>query len=476
MCGIIGISGSEEVFEELVYSLTALQHRGQDTAGIVTLSDFFHVRKGEGLAAEVFFVKDKERLPGETGLGHIRYASHGRNDVADAQPFTVYYPFGLAMVHNGNVTNFEEIKRSMALEHHRLLYSTNDSELILYMLAVELEKKNLKNFSVEDLFSCVYSIQKKVEGAYAVITLIANRGMLAFMDPNGIRPLILGKKKSDKGISYAFASESSCFDYLGYELVHNLQPGEAIFIDKDKNVHSKVCHCKRSAFCVFEYIYFAKEDSIIHGKLTANERERMGRALANRLIEKEIKPDIVIDVPSAAYFCAQGLADALKIPYRRGLVKNNSTRRSFISSTQKLRETIVRYKLNPIKSVIDGKHVVIVDDSVVRGTTSKYIVQQVRKAGAREITFASASPPLKYPCVYGIDMSRKKEMIAARLSTEEIRKYIGADSLIYPTVEDFRELYKGKGYCDACFSGDYPTEISREVFLSIEREKVDAQR
>lgn len=472
MCGIFGIVGCEDVYDELIYGLTTLQHRGQDASGIVTLDHTFNVKKGVGLINDVFCDGNADKLKGNVGLGHIRYSTKGSTDLVDAQPFTVNYPFGLAMVHNGNVTNFENLNHSLAKKHHRMLSSTNDVELILDILGLELEKRNLNDLSVDDIFSSVEAIQRKVKGAYATISIIAEHGMLAFMDPSAIRPLIFGKKESSAGISYAFASESTCLDRLGYDALHNLQPGEAMYIDKEKKIHSKICFQKDLAFCIFEYIYFAKEDSVIRGRLVASERERMGYALARKFREKGLYPDVVIDVPSAAYFCAQGLADALGVPYKRGLVKNNNTKRSFISPTKKLRETIVSRKLNPIKSHIHGKSVAVVDDSIVRGTTSKYIIRQLRNFGAKEIYFASASPPLKHPCIYGIDMSRRDEMIASKKSEEEIRLFIEADALIYPTVEDFRKLYKGEKFCDACFSSDYPTEVSEKVFYSIEKEKL----
>lgn len=476
MCGVFGVVGNDNVFDEIVYGLTTLQHRGQDSSGIVTLDKSFHVRKGQGLASHVFSGESAATLPGKAGLGHIRYSTQGRNELRDAQPFTVNHPFGIAMVHNGNVTNFEALQSSLADEHHHMIHSSNDVELILDLLALELQKKNLKNLSAEEIFSSVFAIQKKVEGAYAVLAMIANQGMLAFLDPFGIRPLVLGRTETEDGVSYAFSSESTSFDHLGYEVVHNLQPGEIIFIDRHKRLHSATYLSQKLSFCVFEYIYFAKEDSVMHAKLIAGERERMGRALAKKFQEREIQPDIVIDVPSSAFFCAQGLAQALSIPYRRGLVKNNHAKRSFISSTQKLRETIVKRKLNPIKSWIRGKHVAVVDDSIVRGTTSKYIVQQLRAAGATRISFASAAPPIRHPCVYGIDMSRKSEMIAAKRSLEEVRQYIGVDDLIYPSVEDFRALYSGDGICDACFSGDYPTKIGQETLHAIEAEKLRTGR
>ncbi len=476
MCGIFGIYACDDVLPELITALTTLQHRGQDAAGIVTLNYSFHIQKSCGLVNQVFTKANTIHLRGNIGVGHIRYSTQGVIDPFDAQPFTVNYPFGLAMVHNGNVTNFLELKKTLVKQHHRLIESSNDIELLLYTFAIELAKRNLQSLSVDDIFDSVSAVQEKVHGAYATITLIANHGILAFMDPQAIRPLTLGRKETENGVSFAFASESTCFDYLGYEVIHHLKAGEAIFIDKNKKIHAKICYAKKQAFCVFEYIYFAKEDTIMHDRLVAFEREKMGRVLAKQFQERNLKPDIVIDVPTSAYFCAQGLADALGIKYRKGFVKNNLNKRSFITPNQKLRENIVMQKLNPIIAIVEGKNVAVVDDSIVRGTTSRRIVQMLRNAGAKDIYFASASPPMKYPCVYGIDMSSKKEMIAAKCSIEEMTNFIQADALVYPTLENFFSQFEGFDLCDACITGKYPTYITDEVFDSIEQEKITACR
>lgn len=463
MCGILGIQSNQKVILELIDGLMALQHRGQDSAGLVTFDKVFHVKKAKGLVHDLFPDSSSCHFLGNQGLGHIRYTTQGTTELNDAQPFTVIYPFGLAMVHNGNVINFEELKESLVRDHHRLILTSNDAELLLYTFALELQKQNLRQLSIDDLFQTVSEVQQIVHGAYATLTLIANKGMLAFMDPHGIRPLVLGKKEMKEGISYAFSSETKSLDYLGFDVIHNLTAGEAIFIDNDMNVHSRVCHRENRAFCVFEYIYFAQEDSVIHNRLVAGEREKLGRTLAKYFRKKNLLPDIIIDVPSSAYFFAQGLSDELHVPYKRGLVKNNYVKRSFISPTQQLRERIVLHKLNPIRSIIKGKKVAVVDDSIVRGTTSRRIVHLLRKAGASEVYFVSGSPPVKNPCVYGINMSQRKEMIAANYSIDQIRSFIGADALIYPTIEDMRSIDKGLGLCDACFSGEYPTPVSDDI-------------
>jgi len=475
MCGIIGVFGHEDVSRELVHGLVALQHRGQDSAGVVTFDTTFKLKKGLGLVNSVFNNGNLDRLAGYCGLGHVRYATIGSTDVLDAQPFAVNYPFGLAMVHNGNVVNFQELRTSLFEEHHRLLDTSNDVALILYTFASQLERKNLRELSVDDIFDTVEATQERVNGAYSAITIIANRGFLAFTDPWGIRPLVMGRRYTDQGMEYAFASETTCFDYLGYEAVRDLEPGEAVFIDEDRRIHTRVCRSKPPGFCVFEYIYFAREDSVIHDRLVATERVRMGKTLAGTFRKVGLDPDIVIDVPSSAYFFASGLAEELGVPYRRALSKNNHVGRSFIAPTQNQREVCVRQKLNPIGDMIRGKKVAVVDDSIVRGTTSKHIVKLLRRSGAEKVFFVSASPPIRFPCVYGIDMSVKREIIASHYDVDEIAHYIGADAVVYQDLADLRELYSGLPCCYACFSGDYPTGITQELLNQLEQERVCAK-
>lgn len=473
MCGILGLYGQDDVSRELVAGLTALQHRGQDAAGVVTFDTTFRMKKGLGLVSQVFRHESSfDGLAAPSGLGHVRYATIGSTDVLDAQPIAVNYPFGLAMVHNGNVINFRQLRKTLYEEHHRLLDTSNDVALILYTFASQLETKDLKNLTVDDIFDTVCATQQRVQGAYSAIGIIANHGFLAFTDPHGIRPIVMGRKFTDQGISYAFASETSCFDYLGYETVKNLGPGEAVFIDESKQVHSRVCmKAEKPAFCVFEYIYFGREDSIFHDRVVATERVRIGRQLGRKFAKSGLQPDIVIDVPSSAYFFASGLAEELNIPYRRGLAKNNHVGRSFIMPNQAQREYLVRQKLNPIQDVVRDKKVAVVDDSIVRGTTSKRLVQLLRQAGAAEVYVVSAAPPIKYPCVYGIDMSIKREIIAAHYTRDQIAQYIEADAVVYQDQEDLKNLYHDLPCCYACFSGDYPTGITQEALECIEEEK-----
>lgn len=472
MCGIVGFTGVSDVVTEILLGLTSLQHRGQDAAGIVTFNDYFHMKKGLGLVNQVFEQKHQDRLKGNIGLGHVRYTTQGTNDLQNAQPFAANYPFGIAMVHNGNVTNFKELRKSLFEDYHILPETTNDVELILYTLASELQTKDLSNLTVDTIFDAVEETQKKVKGAYATISVIASHGLLAFADPNGIRPLVLGKRETPNGTVYGFVSESSCFDFLEYELVTNLEPGQMIFIDNDRNVHQRIGYHNRKAFCIFEHIYFAREDSIIHNKLVAEERVRMGRLLARQVRARGLQPDIVIDVPTSGYFAASGLAEALQVPYRKGFVKNNFVGRSFISPTQEERENIVKKKLNPIRAVVEGKKIAVVDDSVVRGTTSRRLVRTLRNAGAKEIYFISAAPPIKHPCVYGIDMAITTELIASNKTEAEIASFIEADAMIYQSLDDLKELYSDFPACYACFEGKYPVEGSVEIIDEVANERI----
>ncbi|MEZ4884149.1 MAG: amidophosphoribosyltransferase [Chitinophagales bacterium] len=475
MCAIVGFFGKEDVVFDLLSGLLALQHRGQDAAGIVTFDKTFRMKKGLGLVNNVFEKKHLKRLKGPIGIGHTRYTTQGTNDLSNAQPFTINYPFGLSMVHNGNVVNFKELRNELYEERQILLETSNDLELILYTFATELAKNDLKNLQVKDIFDAVERLQLKVKGAYSTITIIANRGLLAFTDAFGIRPVVMGKKETEEGTVYAFASESACFDYLGYEMIGDLNAGEAVFIDMEGNVHRRNGQQQSEKFCIFEYIYFADESSVIQNRLVASERVRMGRMLGKKIKEAGLQPDIVIDVPSSGYFAASGLAEVLEVPYRRGFSKNSHIGRSFISPSQKEREKMVKRKLNPIKQVVEGKKVAVVDDSIVRGTTSKRIVQILREAGAKEVYFISAAPPIKYPCIYGIDMAVSTDLIASKKTLQEITEAIEADAVIYQSLEDLKSLYKDFNFCNACFSGEYPVGGSKKYLKQIRKEREFSQ-
>jgi amidophosphoribosyltransferase len=469
VCGILGIYGYEDVAFELLLGLTTMQHRGQDAAGVVTLDESFHLKKGLGLVSQVFSADVLAELRAPCGIGHVRYATQGKQDLLDAQPYAINYPFGLAMAHNGNVINFRELRRGLQ-ERQRLLETSTDLELIVYSLTANLERHGPRR-NPEDVFAAVADTQREIHGAYSTVALLANHGFLAFCDPRGIRPLVWGERQTAKGTVHAFASETACFDCLGYKVVRDLEPGEAVFIDREHRAHSRICHPEKQAFCVFEYIYFSREDSLLRGRLVAADRVRMGRAVARKFRQTGLKPDIVIDVPSSAYFYASGLAEELGVPYRRGLAKNPHAGRSFIASTQAERELIVCQKLNPIRAVVAGKKVAVVDDSIVRGTTSRHIVRLLREAGAAAVYFVSASPPVRHACIYGIDIAMRREMVAAGSTEEEIARQIGADAVVYQSLEDLKALYADVPSCFACFSGEYPVEGSKELLKEVEQER-----
>jgi amidophosphoribosyltransferase len=475
MCGILGLFGFEEVSREMAFGLTNLQHRGQDAAGIVTFADHFRIKKGNGLVGQIFTDEVLDELKAPIALGHVRYATQGSLGTAHAQPIYMNYPFGLAMVHNGNVINFQDLSTALQ-QDHRIIETTNDLELILYTLASHLERQPLRPLTPEAVFAAVQATQQAVHGAYATLTIMANQGMLAFTDPSGIRPLVMGKRVTGRGPSFAFASETSCLESLGFQVVRELEAGEAVFIDAQRRVHSRVLERHRPAFCVFEMIYFAREDATMRGRLVASERVRMGKLLAPRVRASGIDPEVIIDVPSSAYFFASGLAEELGVPYRRGLAKNKYVGRSFLFPTQDRRSLAVRQKLRPLRPVIEGRRVAVVDDSIVRGNTSKHLVELLRDGGAREVHFISAAPPVCFPCVYGIDMSVRTELIAAHNDVADIARFIRADSVVYQALDDLRGLYDGVGFCDACFSGEFPTGIDARLFEELERDRVAARR
>ncbi len=472
MCGVLGIVSSSAVASDLVVGLSALQHRGQDAAGIVTWSDRFHLHKGTGRATRVFGDLDVHKeLRGRIGIGHVRYATQGSAEVQDAQPVAVNYPLALAMAHNGNVTNFARLRTRLNREHHRLVETNNDVELILYTLAALLERADLKRLGVPAVLAAVSALLDQVEGAYSVVAVVAGLGLLGFRDRHGIRPLVLGERRQGQGHSVALASESTVFDHLGFAVQREVAPGEAVLVTLDGQVHHSAPAPGPSQFCAFEFIYFAREDAVMNGARVAAQRILAGRKLADRVREAGLQPDIVIDVPNSAYFAATGLAEALGLPYRRGLAQNPEFGRSFLHSTQAERERAVRQKLNPIREVIADKKVAVVDDSIVRGTTSRHIVRLLRDCGAKAVYMLSAAPPVRFPCVYGIDIATRGEILAAGLDTEQIRQALGADAVVYQRLDDLQALFGSTAGCYACFCGVYPTPIDRSTLRQIESER-----
>lgn len=487
MCGVVGIIGNSKAAEELWLGLLAIQHRGQDTAGIVTYDkDRFYLKKGKGTVQHLFNAKSLLEMPGNAGIGHVRYPTIGAGAEEDAQPLLTNSPFGITIAHNGNVVNYETLKAWLAQKHYRHINTTNDVEIILNVFAAYLAKSHLDPLEppvsefIQASFDAVKKTMSKVNGSYSCVVLIAGQGMLAFRDPHGIRPLKLGIK--DK--SYCFASESVVLDALKYKEMRDVLPGEAIFIDMNRNLTSKIINADKPKHCIFEHIYFARPDSVMDGVEIYKARFKLGEELAKIVKEQGLKPDVVIPVPDTARTASQGAAEVLKIPCREGLIKNRYIGRTFIMPRDTDRKEQVRYKLNPVKCEIKGKKILLVDDSIVRGSTSKSIISLIREAQPEAIYFASTCPPLKHPCFYGIDMQTRGEFIANGKNVEQIRLEIGADKLIYQSLEGMLGSClptdtpgNNNSYCTACFTGDYPTELGSEDVLKdilrIEKERTN---
>ncbi len=478
MCGIIGVIGNKQAAQEIFDGLTVLQHRGQDSAGIMTYEDHFHLKKGNGLVRDVFHTKNMIRLRGNIGIGHVRYPTAGSYDAAEAQPFFVNSPFGIALIHNGNLTNYNELKKEVLTVDLRYLNTTSDSELLLNVVAQSirdtLRAQKRKSLSPEILFDAMKLVYARLKGSYSVIMLIAGYGLMAFRDPYGIRPLSFGMRKEGILPEYIFASESVALDTLGYDLVSDVQPGEVVFVDNQRNVHREQITKKHWAPCIFEHVYIARPDSMQDGVSVYKTRLRMGIKLAQKIKKAKLKIDVVVPVPDSARSSALSLAQELGIKYREGLVKNRYIGRTFIMPGQEIRKKSIHYKLNPIKLEIEGRNVLLVDDSIVRGNTSKRIIEMIREAGAKKVYFASAAPQIVSPCVYGVDMPTKKDFVANGLTVDEICKVIGADGLFYQDIDDLIESAKEgnpkiTNFCFACMSGKYPTpEVTKELLAHAE--------
>jgi len=467
MCGIIGIVGREAVSTRLYDGLTLLQHRGQDAAGIATCHEGRLVlRRGAGLVRDVFRTGDMQRLQGTMGIGHVRYPTAGTSGQAESQPFYVNSPYGIVMGHNGNLTNADALARELFESDLRHINTRSDSEVLLNVFAHELQ--DLRPSTVltpEMIFATVSAVHRRCKGAYAVIGLIVGRGVFAFRDPLGIRPAVIGQRLTDNGTEYAVASESVALQGLGFSLLRDVAPGEAVYIDAEGNLHSQQCaQAPVLAPCIFEYVYLARPDSIIDNISVYKARLRMGEKLARRILDlrPEHDIDVVIPIPDTSRTSALEVAYNLGVKYREGFIKNRYIGRTFIMPGQQMRKNSVRQKLSPIELEFNGKNVMLVDDSIVRGTTSGQIVQMARDAGARKVYLASAAPPVKYPNVYGIDMPAARELIAHERTDEEIQTEIGADWLVYQTVDDLVEAVRYdkhpiEHFDTSCFTGDYIT-------------------
>jgi len=481
MCGIIGIVAKTPVNQALYDGLTMLQHRGQDAAGIITCDqDRMYMRKDNGLVRDVFRTRHMLRLKGNIGIGHVRYPTAGCFTSAEAQPFYVNSPFGIALAHNGNLTNAEELKHELFVQDRRHINTDSDSEILLNVLAHELDTTSQLQLRAEDAFKAVAAVHKRCRGAYAVVTMITGRGILAFRDPHGIRPLAIGVRESEKGKEHAVASESVALGVLGYELLRDVAPGEAIFIDMDGELHAQQCaENPELTPCIFEHVYFARPDSMIDGISVYKARMRMGDYLAAKIKRLKLDHDIdvVLPIPDTSRTAALQLSYALGVNYSEGFIKNRYIGRTFIMPGQTQRKKSVRQKLNPIDLEFRGKNVLLVDDSIVRGTTSKQIIQMARDSGAKKVYFASAAPPVRYPNVYGIDMPAAHELIGHGRNDQEIAEVIGADWLIYQDLDDLvkavRKKAKGiKRFDTAVFNGEYVTGDVDQAYL----ERIEAQR
>lgn len=474
MCGVVGIVAHSPVNQALYDALTVLQHRGQDAAGIMTINDgMFKLRKANGLVRDVFEQKHMERLAGNWGIGHVRYPTAGTSTSAEAQPFYTNSPYGIALAHNGNLTNADELKENLKSEARRHVNTSSDSELLMNWFAHELCEANAWDLTPQDIFKAVTKLHKKARGAYAVVASIVGFGIVAFRDIYGIRPLVLGRRVTDLGTEYMVASESVAVDAVGFEFVRDVAPGEAIYITKEGELHSQLCSDNAELVpCLFEYVYFARPDSTIDDVSVYATRVRMGKKLGEKIkrVWNELEIDVVIPIPETSCDIAVEIASTLNVPYRQGFVKNRYIGRTFIMPGQQQRRKSVRRKLNAISSEFEGKNVLLVDDSVVRGTTSEQIIEMARDAGAKNVYFASAAPEIRFPNVYGIDMPSANELIAYGREVEEICQLIKADGLIFQDLPDLIEAVKAgnpsiEQFESSVFNGEYITKDVNQAYL-----------
>ena len=467
MCGIIGIVSQLPVAQVIYDALLVLQHRGQDAAGMVTCDgNKLHLRKDNGQVSDVFHTRHMLKLLGNIGIGHVRYPTAGCSSSAEAQPFYVNSPYGISLAHNGNLTNIDELKSDLYTGDLRHINTDSDSEVLLNVLAHELQISGKLKLEVEDIFAAVKATHKRIQGAYAVVAMITGKGILGFRDPNGIRPIVYGKRDTEQGVEYMVASESVALQACGFDLIADLKPGEAIYIDVDGNAHLQQCaDSPRLTPCIFEHVYMARPDSVIDDIYVYKARLRMGVNLAQKILRERPNHeiDVVIPIPDTSRPSAMELAYHLGVKYREGFIKNRYIGRTFIMPGQIERKRSVKRKLNPIDIEFKGKNVLLVDDSIVRGTTSKQIIQMARDAGARKVFMASAAPAVRFPNVYGIDMPAVEELIAHGRTEQEVGELIGADWMIYQDLADLISAVK-KGnpaieeFDCSCFTGEYVTK------------------
>ncbi|MFC3680698.1 amidophosphoribosyltransferase [Bacterioplanoides pacificum] len=489
MCGIVGIVAKTHVNQVIYDALTVLQHRGQDAAGIVTsYGGKFYLRKDNGLASDVFRTRHMQRLIGSMGIGHVRYPTAGSSSSAEAQPFYVNSPYGITLAHNGNLTNSEQLAEDIYRADLRHVNTTSDSEVLLNVFAHELQRENKNQLkpNPDMIFDAVKRVHNRVRGGYAVVSMICGYGIIAFRDPNGIRPAIYGSRETENGTEYMVASESVALDAAGFKIERDIAPGEAIIITEQGELFTRQCAANTQlAPCIFEHVYFARPDSIIDGMSVYKARLHMGKKLAEKIMRErpEHDIDVVIPIPDTSRSSALELANRLGVKFREGFMKNRYIGRTFIMPGQQQRKKSVKQKLNALELEFRGKNVLLVDDSIVRGTTCEQIIEMAREAGAAKVYFASAAPAVRYPNVYGIDMPAKEEFIAHDRSTEEIAAEIGADWLIYQELEDLVEACLEGSNTDAkqfdcsVFNGEYITgDIDEAYFARLQELRNDASK
>ncbi|MEO8748179.1 MAG: amidophosphoribosyltransferase [Rhodanobacter sp.] len=485
MCGVIGIVGTGDVASALYDGLTVLQHRGQDAAGIATVDgEHLRLHKGNGLVRDVFRQESISALRGHIGIGHCRYPTAGSEGSAEAQPLYVNSPYGIAFAHNGNLVNTEVLRRQMFQDDRRHINTESDSEVLLNVFAHELQIQQRMELTPDHIFKAVAGVHARAIGGYACIALVLGYGLVAFRDPHGIRPLVLGERVVNGRHEYAVASESVALDILGFKRMRDVAPGEAVIITEDAQFHSRRCaeHVAHTP-CIFEYVYLARPDSMIEDVSVYKARLRMGEKLAEKILRERPDHDIdaVIPIPDTARTAASALAGVLGVPFREGFVKNRYIGRTFIMPGQGERIKSVRNKLNAIGLEFKDKNVLLVDDSIVRGTTSRQIIQMARDKGAKSVYFASAAPPVRYPNVYGIDMPSAAELIAAGRTEKEVEKMLGADWLIYQNLADLISAVKEgnaalSGFDTSCFSGEYVTGLEPHYLEQIQMLRSDDAR
>ena len=480
MCGIVGIVGQAAVAAQLYDGLTVLQHRGQDAAGIATADGRqLRVHKGNGLVRDVFDARSMALLEGRLGIAHCRYPTAGSEGSDEAQPFYVNSPYGIALAHNGNLTNAEALRREVFEQDRRNINTGSDSEVLLNVFAHELDTRGA--LTPDAVFAALEGVNRRVKGGYAVVCTVLGLGLVAFRDPHGIRPLVLGKRATAAGAEYIIASESVALDVLGFERVRDVAPGEGIVITDEGELFARPCaQPGEHAPCIFEYVYFARPDSMIEEISVHKARMRMGVALGEKILRLRPDHDIdtVIPIPDTSRDSALEIANVLGVKYREGFIKNRYVGRTFIMPGQGERAKSVKRKLNPIPLEFRNRVVLLVDDSIVRGTTSRQIVQMARDAGARKVYLASAAPPVRYPNIYGIDMPTPEELIAHGRSEEEIERMIGCDWLVYQDLADLEAAvagpkFPGRRFDSSCFSGEYVTGVDAGYFDRIGQQRSD---